>query len=54
MIPSEYIKSKGFKIAIKGVIDTTIIKTNNIDMYNESTQITTSDLVIPVIEFSNS
>ena len=53
MIPSEYVKSKGFKIAIKGVIDTTIIKTNNIDVYNESTQITTSDLVIPVIETVN-
>ena len=53
IIPSEYVKSKGFKIAIKGVIDTTIIKTNNIDVYNESTQITTSDLVIPVIETVN-
>ena len=53
IIPSEYVKSKGFKIAIKGVIDNTVIKTNNIDVYNESTQITTSDLVIPVIETVN-
>lgn len=53
MIPSDYIKSKGFKIAIKGVVDDTVIKTNNIDVYNEPTQITTNDLIIPVIETVN-
>ena len=51
VIPTDVIKSKGFRVALKGNLSNgTIITTNDVSVNDVSTIITTNDVSVPVIE----
>lgn len=51
VIPTDILKYKGFRLALKGTLENgTIINTNDVSVNGTSTIITTNDVSVPVIE----